>query len=339
MPLFGNLLRPSAATGPVVEMSVSDGDAINDSITKFRDSSDGDSLKTWGDQVVDMVFDGYAEWASYYGSQPEWVLTNLAQVLESGSQQAALLDHLESIANALPEARDECLMSFKNDIDQWAPNWQYNANAELADAQGPLLEGQERVQAYPNTESWNYSRTPGTFYYKYLERNSKYVYVFNDNADAADVDWRELKYWDDLAETEARKPENKLTAKFSDWDSSWAAWSVLDNSKAEDGRVYGKADEGRWYDYNGAIEARNKELQAQAAQQPQRTDIADSPLMELAQEIHEEVLIPLTEQVMQKLPAEVAGKEGIDVLVRQYVRDDISRRMAALAGQESDSVR
>lgn len=58
----------------------------------------------------------------------------------------------------------------------------------------------------------------------------------------------------------------------------------------------------------------------------------DSPLMKLAQEIHDEVLIPLTEEVMQKLPPEIAGKEGIDVLVRQYVRDDISRMVAALGG-------
>lgn len=145
------------------------------------------------------VFDGYEEWASYYSAQPDWVLTNLAQALADAGQQAALLQHLHDIADALPEARTECLTSFKNDIDQWVPNWRYDANAAPAAAQ--------TVQAYPNTDSWNYSHTPGTLYYKYLERDGEYVYVYNDHANAADQDWHELRHWDDMAETQARKPE------------------------------------------------------------------------------------------------------------------------------------
>jgi len=245
---------------------------------------------------------------------------------------------MENIVSALPETRDECLAAFKNDIDQWVPSWQRSANTELAGAEGPLPEGQERVEAYPNTENWNYSRTPGTFYYKYVERGGEDVYVYSDNADSPDEDWHEMPYWDDLADAEARKPGNQLTTKFPDWDPSWAAWSVLDNPRAEGGRVYGKADEGRWYDYNGAVEAHNREAREQARAEgqvaPQSAPAAVSPLMTLAQDIHDKVLVPLTEQVIQKLPPEIAGKEGIEVLVRQYAREDISRRVAALAGQK-----
>lgn len=336
MPVLANLLRPSAEAGPVAELLFPDGDLINDAITAFR-NSEGETLKVWGDQIVALVFDGYADWGGYYAASPDWVLTNLAQVLEDSAQQTALLTHLQSIADALPETRNECLVAFKNDIDQWVPRWQYSANTELAGAEGPMPEGEERAKAYQNTGNWNYSRTPGTFYYKYVERDGKNVYVYNDNAGAPDEDWHEAQYWDDLAEAEARKPGNKLTTKFPDWDSSWAAWSVLDNQKAEGGRVYGKADEGRWYDYNGAVAAHSKEVQerVRAAQPaPQGTAATGSPLTVLARDIHDEVMVPLAEQVLQKLPPQTAGKEGIDVLVRQYVRDDISRRMADLAGQK-----
>jgi hypothetical protein len=187
------------------------------------------------------------------------------------------------------------------------------------------------VPAYPNTDGWNHSRTPGTFYYKYLERDGAPVYVYSDKADAADQEWHELKYWNDAAQAEARKPENKLTAKFPDWGSSWAAWSVLDNPRAEGGRVYGKTEEGRWYDYNGAVEARNREPQGQA--QENEAAAAASPLTRAVQEIHEEILPPLADEVMRDLPPEIAGKEGIDDLVRQYIQEEISRTMAEFAGQ------
>jgi len=201
-----------------------------------------------------------------------------------------------------------------------------HGHAATGDAQAPA------ARAYENTDGWNHSRTPGTFYYRYLERDGAQVYVYNDKADAADQEWHELKYWDDAAQAEARKPENKLTAKFPDWGSSWAAWSVLDSPQAEGGRVYGKADEGRWYDYNGAVEAHNSEPRGHAPQESEAAAAA-SPLTQAAQEIHEEILPQLAEEVMRDLPPEIAGKEGIDDLVRQLVQEEISRTMAESAGQ------
>jgi hypothetical protein len=334
MPVFANLLRASMSADPVVEIWGPDGAAVNEDITRFRDSGEGESLKNWGDQLVSLVFDGYVDWAAYYSAHPEWVLTNLAQVLEDAAQQAALLGHLYSIADAMPETRGECLVRFKNDIDRWGAQWQYNASLELDGAQGPLPQGQERVEAYPNTDNWNYSRTPGTYYYKYLERAGSYVYVYNDDADADDEHWHEARYWDEQAEALAGRYENRLTVKYPAWDSSWAAWSVLENPNAAGGLVFGTAEEGRWYDYDGAVQAHDAQLrEAQAAAQVHAVGAAtvDSPLLAFTREIRDEVLVPLTEQIMRSLPPETAGKPGIDVLVRQYVRADISRRTAALA--------
>jgi hypothetical protein len=344
MPVFANLLRPSMLADPVTEIGGDGGEELNADITEFRNSSDGQALKTWGDEIITLVFDGYADWAGYYASQPEWVLTNLAQVLEDASMQTALLERLRDVVNALSDTRNEQLVRFKNDIDRWVPQWQAYAAIELVGAQGPLLEGEERVEAHPNTDSWNYSRTPGTFYYKYLERDGRSVYVYSDDEDAADEDWHEASHWDELAGELAERPENAVNARFPEWDSSWASWSVLDNPKVADGRVYGKADEGRWYDYDGAVQAHARELQEQGQatppERPAEVPDAASALANLTQSIGDDVLISLAQRVMQSLPPEVAGKAGSDVVVWQYVRDEISRQVVAFAaGRNSDSAR
>lgn len=336
LPVFANLLRPSTSPDPVVEISLPDGDAINESITQFRNGTDGETLKSWGDQIINLIFDGYSEWAGYYASQPEWVLTNLAQYLEDAGQQITLLQHLQQIADAPSETRDEALNWFKNDIDRWLPQWQYNANTQLAGAQGPLEEGRERVQAYPNTDNWNYSRTPGTFYYRYLERDGRYVYVYNDREDAPDEDWRELYHWDSEAERLALG-NGELCA--NGWPEEWSGWYVVPvpseyQALYEGAWVYGKGTDGPWM-----TEARAERQTAEAARLAGTETPAGvgadpaASLAELAQDVAA-VIARFTDAFMAKLPPETAGNPAARSLVEQGARRRASKIFAARAAHE-----
>jgi hypothetical protein len=340
MPVLANLLRPSTETGPVVEMSIPDSDEISESITAFRNSMDGESLKNWGDQIINMVFDGYVSWAGYYFTQPEWVLTSLAQVLEDTNQQTALLGHLQRIVDAFPEDRDECLRSFKNDIDQWMSGWQYNASMELANAQGPLLEGQERVEAYPNTDSWNYSRTPGTFYYKYVERNGGYVYVYNDDEEASDDEWHELNHWDEAAE--------RLALGYGDlhengWPEEWSGWYAVpvppEYQQLYEGEwVYGRGTDGPWMSKREAERQTApvaQQLAEEAARQvPAQETSASAPLLtQMAQDVRA-VIAPFANELMAKLPPEMAGKPEVRLVVEQSIMKEAAEILATHGAQE-----
>jgi len=336
LPVFANLLRPSTSADPVIEISLADGDAINESITAFRNSSDGETLKSWGDQIITLIFDGYSDWAGYYASQPEWVLTNLAQSLEDASQQIALLEHLQHIADAVPETRDEALTWFKTDIDRWLPQWQYNANTQLAGAQGPLAEGEERVEAYRNTDNWSYSRTPGTFYYRFLERDGRYVYVYNDREDAPDDEWHEMYHWDSEAERLALA-NGDLCA--NGWPEEWSGWYIVPvpseyQSLYEGAWVYGKGTGGPWM-----TEAQAERKTAQAArlaEQEAPVDAALDPagsLTDFAQDI-QAVIAQFTERFMAKLPPEMAGNPTARSIVEQGARKQASKIFAARAAHE-----
>lgn len=311
LPAFECLLRPSGADAPA--KAVADGTA--EALDKPRQAMP--RFGELGDALVDLVFGGYHDWYQY---EDAWVLHNLAQVLDDeGAQQTGLLAHLGRICGAAAtDAADSVCTDFLTYAEWCVQVWRTEAQQAASEPQDGQLES-----AQENTASWNYSRTPGTFYYRY--RDGKYLY--NDAADAPAEDWKELPYWDDLAEAAAGAPGSDLSA-VEGWGNEWNGWYAIPTTDpARFGtHVYGQGKSGPWMTRDQAVAA-HQTAPAAAAATSSAADRQNAAL-DAARRLDEEIVGPVKAELLDD-PQVVAVLERYSVSEEQ-LEDMIGKATARL---------
>jgi hypothetical protein len=306
LPVFKNVLRPKSVMDPVADMD----EECADAITSAREEDPTSAFGDLGDDIIDLVFDGYSDWFSY---QDEWILANLGQVLDDeGRQEDELLSGLDRIVGADREdARQDALKEFLSTAEQIVSTWRTEA-AQNQYVSGPLMEGEtERaVAVYENTDSWNYSRTPGTYYYKYIDKK----YFFNDDENAEPGAWKEMLYWDNLAATAFEQAADLDSAE--GYGPAWKGWRAIPVAGQQQGRyggahVYGKSADGPWVSYEAAI-AEHGTVQPAAAtpEQPQTAAEQQQNAMETAQQVVDEIVSPAMTRLQARHGQLLAGLDA-----------------------------
>ena len=119
LPVFKNVLRPSGAVDPVSDLGTFPA-GLNEAITQARASSSG--FSQLGDELVNLVFDGYQDW---YGYDDNWILQELGQVLDDqGTQEYGLLSRLDAIVTAAgSENGESACTEFLSYAEQCAAMW------------------------------------------------------------------------------------------------------------------------------------------------------------------------------------------------------------------------
>ncbi len=175
LPRFKNLIRPDGVS------------AVGEAEENVESTRNVDSAKmaiaTITNALPNLVFDGYRDWYSY---DDEWVLRNLGQVL-TAEEEHEILGQLdqgtpESLAKVLDYIASERLGI-----------WQNIAREEFSQPEGDAPA--EELQGEANTANWQASRTPGTYYYTYLDGR----YLYCDLSSAPLSEWETMPVRDDLA--------------------------------------------------------------------------------------------------------------------------------------------
>lgn len=170
--------------------------------------------------LPNLVFEGYYDW---YGYQDEWVLRNLGHVLTT-EEEHEILSRLDQNT---PESLLEVLAYI---ADQRLPVWQTEAREEFAES---LSENEPGVlTGVENTANWHASRTPGTYYYTYVDDR----YLYSDLAEAPMSEWETLPVRERLAAENAQP-----------WgDDGWYYTPTGEPGLYGGGYVYAADREGPW---------------------------------------------------------------------------------------------
>ena len=173
-----------------------------------------------------LAFSGYQDWCEY--DDDDWTKNCLGQVIDD-EQSGFLVSVLEGAG----------LIDLTSAVEMIAgpyrAAWQYAADNEAAQlilADNPVT-GAGLVPA-ENSESWKYSRTPGTRYY--IFRDGQYLY--SDDKDAPLDGWATAGARDDQAATQA-----------TEWESgSGVFYAAYDNPAHVAGvtHVFGQSKDGPW---------------------------------------------------------------------------------------------
>ena len=210
LPVFKNVLRPSGAVDPVSDLGTFPA-GLNEAITQARASSSG--FSQLGDELVNLVFDGYQDW---YGYDDNWILQELGQVLDDqGTQEYGLLSRLDAIVTAAgSENGESACTEFLSYAEQCAAMWRQEAAAggyTSEDAVGAAV-----LEGTPNDANWEASRTPGTRYYVYYDER----YLYSDEPSGP------LSSWEDLPTR-----ENKAAESAFRWEGVDGWWCTLTNGQ------------------------------------------------------------------------------------------------------------
>jgi hypothetical protein len=189
LPVFKNVLRPSFIADSVAELG--EFEDCGDSITQAR-AEDG-SFGVLGDKLVNLIFDGHRNW---YQDDDAWILQEIAQVLDdSGQQQYGLLSGLQAITGSTDDSgRKTALQTFIAVAGNYANQWQQEAGQEGYTRAEAVDEAAE-LEGTPNTTNWRVSRTPGTYYYVYVDNR----YLYSDLPEAPIGEWETLPVRERLA--------------------------------------------------------------------------------------------------------------------------------------------
>lgn len=210
LPRFRNLMRP-IGTGPLGEA-----EEIVES-ARAGDSAQA-MVNTISAALPEVVFDGYADW---YAAQDAWVLMHLGRVLTT-TDEGEILDRLaQGTADAL-EGVLAYLAGGRPDA------WRDVASGKPDDtADEPIL-----LDGTANTENWQASRVPGTFYYVYAGDR----YLFGDLAQAPMSEWETIAVREQLAADSAQP-----------WGDSGWFWTPVSMPELYGGAfVYAAGKHGPW---------------------------------------------------------------------------------------------
>lgn len=188
LPIFKNVFRPSFVSGSV---GLGEFESCDAAITQAR--ADSSIFGDLGDRLINLVFDGYRDW---YQSEDSWVLQEIVQVLDdSGDQQNSLINGLYAIGSGTDdEARKSALLSLAVIAEQFMNLWQQEAAAD-GYTRAEVVEQAAVIEGTPNTDNWQASRTPGTFYYAYVDGR----YLYSDVAEGPIEEWETLPEREQLA--------------------------------------------------------------------------------------------------------------------------------------------
>lgn len=173
-----------------------------------------------------LAFSGYRDWCEY--DDDAWTTNCLGQVLDDEQsrflvqalEQADLIDLIAALARM---------------ADTYRTAWQRAAESEAAQASeaGATVTAAGLIPG-ENTESWKYSRTPGTRYY--IFHNGQYLY--SDDREAPLTGW---------ATAEAR--DAKAASAATEWETgSGVFYTAYDNPAHVAGvtHVFGRGKDGPW---------------------------------------------------------------------------------------------
>ena len=178
------------------------------------------ALSAISGRLPNLVFEGYGDWYSY---DDEWVLRNLAQVLTSEEE--------DEIIRRLDAGTAESLGELLEYISgQRLAVWETVAREEFASADG---DGPgEGLTGLANTANWEASRTPGTYYYTYVDGR----YLYSDLAEAPVGEWETLREREELA-----------TANAQAWgDTGWFCTPTGEPSLYGGSYVFAPDSDGPW---------------------------------------------------------------------------------------------
>lgn len=177
------------------------------------------------DALAALAFSGYDDWCEY--DDDDWTKNCLSQVI-SDQQSSFLVSALEAadmigLTSALSRLAGE-----------YRREWELAAEAISSGRADDDAEGDPELNAAENTESWKYSRTPGTRYYIFY--GGKYLY--SDDKDAPVKEW---------ASAEIR--DNDAARHATEWESgSGIFYTPYENPEHVDGAsyIFGRSKDGPW---------------------------------------------------------------------------------------------
>jgi len=151
-----------------------------------------DHARVAHEALASLAFDGYQDWCD--DGDDAWLKNCLGQVLDD--EQSRYL--VAALVNA---DQIDLTAAVQKMADEYRTAWQTAAEDEATqEGAVPTAEG---LVPGENTESWKYSRTPGTRYYIY--RDGQYLY--SDNKNATLPDW---------ATAQAR--DSQAAARATEWE-------------------------------------------------------------------------------------------------------------------------
>ncbi len=175
------------------------------------------------DALAVLAFSGYQDWYDF--DDDEWTKNCLSQVLDE--------DQHRFLVSALTDAS---LTDFTAAVQAMAGPyrgaWQRAAENEAAES----ASAASAAGLYPaeNTESWEYSRTPGTRYY--IFHDGKYLY--SDDKDAPLAGWASAEARDDQAAARATEWETGSGVFYTSYENPALAGGVE--------HVFGQSKDGPW---------------------------------------------------------------------------------------------
>jgi hypothetical protein len=124
--------------------------------------------------LPNLVFEGYDDW---YWYQDEWVLRNIGHLLTAQEEYEILgwlgQDTSQAMLRLLAYISDERLPVWQNDVrEQFAESLSRNEPGALT--------------GFENTSNWHDSRTPGTYYYTWVDER----YLYSDLSEAPISEWK-----------------------------------------------------------------------------------------------------------------------------------------------------
>ncbi len=175
------------------------------------------------DALAALAFSGYQDWCEY--DDDDWLRNCLGQVLDD-EQSNVLVSALEN-ADLLGLAA-----AVKKMADTYVAAWERAAEHEFAEADSP--SGAGGLNFAENTESWKYSRTPGTRYYIFRDG----LYLYSDNKDAPLAGWATAGARDDEAASRATEWESGSAVFYTPYEDPSQVGGVT--------HVFGRSKDGPW---------------------------------------------------------------------------------------------
>lgn len=220
---FKDLLRPDG----VSRLGVEEESAVE---AARADSSAPVKLATITAVLPNLVFEGYHDWYVY---QDEWVLRNLGHVLTT-QEEYEILSRLDQNT---PQSLLEVLAYI---ADERLSAWQNAAREEFAESSSQ--NGPGVLAGFENGANWHASRTPGTYYYTYVDDR----YLYSDLPEAPMSEWETLPVRERLA-----------TENAGLWgDDGWYYTPTGDPGLYSGAFVYAADREGPWLTEEAALAQR-----------------------------------------------------------------------------------
>ena len=185
-----------------------------------------DKAETAHEVLTTLAFSGYQDWCAY--DDDAWTKNCLAQVFDA-DQSGYLAERLQDTGlDKLQEALTEM-------ADSYASAWQQAAENEAAQAAqaGATVTAAGLIPA-ENAASWEYSRTPGTRYYIFLDGE----YLYSDDKNALVQHWATADTRDEEAAQRATEWESGSGIYYTSYDNPAHVAGVT--------HVFGRSRYGPW---------------------------------------------------------------------------------------------